>query len=42
MVGFRNILVHGYDTVDIGIVRDILDHRLEDLLAYVSKIRSRL
>jgi uncharacterized protein YutE (UPF0331/DUF86 family) len=42
MVGFRNILVHGYDTVDIGVVRDILEHRLEDLLAYVSTIRSRL
>jgi uncharacterized protein YutE (UPF0331/DUF86 family) len=42
MVGFRNILVHGYDTVDLSIVRDVLEHRLDDLLAFVSAVRSRL
>jgi uncharacterized protein YutE (UPF0331/DUF86 family) len=42
LVGFRNILVHGYDTVDLSIVRDVLEHRLDDLLAFVSAVRSRL
>jgi uncharacterized protein YutE (UPF0331/DUF86 family) len=39
MAGFRNILVHGYDTVDLAIVRDVVDHRLDDLLAFVAAIR---
>jgi uncharacterized protein YutE (UPF0331/DUF86 family) len=42
MVGFRNILVHGYETVDVAIVRDIVEHRLDDLLRFVAVIRSRL
>ena len=42
MVGFRNILVHGYDTVDVNIVRDVLEHRLDDLLAFVAAIGTRL
>jgi len=42
MVGFRNVLVHGYDVIDIAIVREIVEQRLEDLLRFVSVIRSRL
>jgi uncharacterized protein YutE (UPF0331/DUF86 family) len=42
MVGFRNILVHGYETVDVTIVLDIVEHRLDDLLQFVAVIRSRL
>ena len=42
IVGFRNILVHGYQTVDIEIVRDILENHLDDLLAFVEAVRSRL
>jgi uncharacterized protein YutE (UPF0331/DUF86 family) len=42
MAGFRNVLVHGYDTVDLGIVRDVLEHRLDDLLAFTRSIRARL
>jgi len=41
MVGFRNVLVHGYDDVDLAIVRDILDRRLDDLLAFVGTVRAR-
>ena len=41
MVGFRNILVHGYDVVDVAIVQDVVEHRLDDLLAFVSIIRRR-
>jgi uncharacterized protein YutE (UPF0331/DUF86 family) len=42
MAGFRNILVHGYDTVDLGILRDVLEHRLDDLLAFARAIRASL
>lgn len=42
MAGFRNVLVHGYDAVDLGIVRDILEHRLDDLLSFVGTIRARV
>lgn len=41
MVGFRNVIVHGYDAVDLAIVRDVLEHRLGDLLAFVAAIRVR-
>jgi uncharacterized protein YutE (UPF0331/DUF86 family) len=39
MVGFRNILVHGYDTVDLAIVRDIMERHLDDLLAFAAAVR---
>jgi uncharacterized protein YutE (UPF0331/DUF86 family) len=42
MVGFRNILVHGYEIVDVAIVRDVVEHRLGDLLAFVAAVRGRL
>ena len=42
MVGFRNIVVHGYQSVDPEIMRDIVEHRLDDLLAFTSTIKSRL
>lgn len=42
MVGLRNVLVHGYDPVDVAVVREVVEHRLEDLLRFVTAIRSRL
>ncbi len=42
MAGFRNILVHGYQSVDKAILRDIVENRLGDLLAFVHSIKSRL
>jgi uncharacterized protein YutE (UPF0331/DUF86 family) len=33
------VLVHGYDDVDVGIVRDVVEHRLDDLLAFVASVR---
>ena len=42
MIGFRNILVHGYEIVDLDVVRDILENRLGDLLDFVKAIRTRL
>jgi uncharacterized protein YutE (UPF0331/DUF86 family) len=42
MVGFRNILVHGYEIVDPVVVEDIALHHLDDLLTFVEAIRASL
>lgn len=34
MVGFRNVAVHEYQELDLGVVRTIVEHRLDDLLAF--------
>ena len=41
MAGFRNILVGGDQIVDREIVRDVVEQRLDDLLAFVTAIRQR-
>jgi len=42
MAGFRNVLVHGYAEVDPAIVRDVVEHHLGDLDAFVAAMRARL
>lgn len=42
MAGFRNVLVHGYDDVDLAVVEDVVRNRLDDLLAFVTAISRRL
>ena len=42
MAGFRNILVRGYDSVDLAIVKDIVENRLDDLEEFAELIRARL
>lgn len=42
MAGFRNLLVHGYQTVDRRILRHVVEHNLADLLAFVQAIRAHL
>jgi len=42
VVGFRNILVHGYSDVDLEIVRKIVETDLDDLLGFAGSIRARL
>ncbi len=42
MISFRNILVHGYDDVNLDVVRSIAEHRLDDLLQFVQVVRGRL
>ena len=42
MVGFRNILVHGYEAVDPVVVEKVTRDNLDDLLAFVRAIRERL
>lgn len=41
-VGFRNVLVHGYASVNLGVVRDVLENHLDDLLGFVAAVRKRL
>ena len=41
-VGFRNVLVHGYASVDKAVVRDVLENHLDDLLGFVTQVRARL
>jgi len=41
-IGFRNVLVHGYTAVDPHVVRDVLEHRLHELLSFVAAVRVRL
>jgi len=36
MVGFRNILVHEYRALDPEIVEAVIQHRLDDLLAFTN------
>ncbi len=38
MVGFRNILVHEYQALDIKIMTDIIERRLDDLIAFTDHI----
>lgn len=38
MVGFRNVIVHGYEVVDLAIVRDVVEHRLGDLEAFAAVV----
>ena len=42
MAAFRNVLVHGYLTVDLRILRDVAEHRLDDLLGFADGVRARL
>jgi uncharacterized protein YutE (UPF0331/DUF86 family) len=42
MAGFRNVIVHGYQHVDLAVVEDVLRNHLDDLLAFVAAIRARL
>lgn len=42
VIGFRNLVVHGYGDVDLEIVRNVVEHGLDDLLDFVAQIRSRL
>ena len=42
MAGFRNILVRGYDTVDLAVVEDVVAHRLGDLREFAAVVRERI
>lgn len=38
MVGFRNTLVHEYQTLDIGIMVDVIEHHLDDLILFTDLV----
>lgn len=42
MAGFRNLLVHEYGRIDLGLVRDAVENRLGDIEAFVAAVRSRV
>lgn len=41
-VATRNVVVQGYERPDLGIVRDVVEHRLDDLIAFSDAIRTGL
>ncbi len=42
MAGFRNVLVHGYDEVQVQIVEDVVRNHLGDLDEFISAVKRRL
>jgi uncharacterized protein with HEPN domain len=42
IIGFRNLLIHGYDLVDDGLVWDTIQHHLPTLLSEVATEMQRL
>lgn len=42
MVGLRNIAVHDYQTLNLAIVKHVIEHRLSDFEAYSAQIRQHL
>lgn len=38
IIAFRNILIHGYDSIDIEIVWQVIQHRLPQLLSEVESL----
>ena len=38
MVGFRNVLVHEYQRMNIKLMIDVIENRLDDLLLFVDRI----
>ena len=42
IAGFRNVLVHGYLQVDLGVVEGVLRHRLDDLEEFAGRVEAHL
>ena len=42
MASFRNVVVHVYQDVDLGVVRDVVENHLGDLLEFAATIRRKL
>lgn len=38
MVGFRNILVHEYQQIQLAVMVDVVEHRLTDLLSFTDHV----
>jgi uncharacterized protein YutE (UPF0331/DUF86 family) len=42
MIGFRNILVHTYRELDLSIMRDVIENRLDDLILFTNAVLAYL
>ena len=42
MVGFRNLLVHEYARLDLDVLREVAEQRLDDFTDFVASIRQRM
>ncbi|MBV1820979.1 DUF86 domain-containing protein, partial [Coprococcus sp. MSK.21.13] len=42
MVGFRNIAVHNYQAVNLGIIQEIIEKHLSDFSRFIEVILKRL
>jgi uncharacterized protein YutE (UPF0331/DUF86 family) len=42
IAGFRNVLVHGYLQVDLGVVEKVLSEKLDELAAFADRIEAYL
>jgi len=42
MVGFRNIAVHDYQTVNLNIVKEIIEKHLKDLKSFAELVSSKM
>jgi uncharacterized protein YutE (UPF0331/DUF86 family) len=38
MVGFRNVLVHEYQRMDISLMVEVIEHHLDDLILFANHI----
>jgi uncharacterized protein YutE (UPF0331/DUF86 family) len=38
MVGFRNVLVHEYQKLEISIMIDVIENRLDDMIAFTNAV----
>jgi uncharacterized protein YutE (UPF0331/DUF86 family) len=42
MVGFRNVLVHDYRELDLNIMKDVIERRLDELMLFINNVLAHL
>ncbi len=42
MVGFRNVLVHDYRELNLNIMKDVIEHHLDDLIVFTNDVLAYL
>ncbi len=38
MVGFRNVLVHDYQNLDLNVMQDVLEYKLDDFIEFTVRV----
>ncbi|WP_045218088.1 type VII toxin-antitoxin system HepT family RNase toxin [Desulfonatronum thioautotrophicum] len=38
MVGFRNVLVHDYQNLDLNVIQDVLEYKLDDFIEFTVRV----